>query len=215
MRRRAKSEAINASERTAEGWMTTFTDLVMLMVTFFVMLLSISSLSEKSLKKAFAYHGNQPGAVESTRALAEAFGKAGLPVDKTGGSMAIKKDERGLILSIEDDVFFEPGKTEIKTGSYEILDSIAGVIASSSNDILIMGHTDDTALSGGTYESNMELSTYRSLSALDYFIEKRNLSRSRFYSGGYGPYSPLFPNDTPEHRASNRRVEIIFRHNEG
>lgn len=206
---------MKGSGTTTEVWMTTFTDLVMLMVTFFVMLLSISSMSEKSLKKAFTYPMNMPVSVESTEALTAAFEKAGMPGGKISGSIMLKKDERGILLSLVEDVFFEPGKTEIKTESYEILDSIAAAIASSSNDILIMGHTDDKAFSGGEYESNLELSTYRSLSVLDYFIEKRHLPRSRFHTGGYGPYSPLFPNDTPEHMESNRRVEIIFRHNEG
>jgi chemotaxis protein MotB len=77
-----------------------------------------------------------------------------------------------------------------------------------------MGHTDNTASNGGEYDSNLELSAYRSLSVFNYFVEKKQLPDSRFYTGGYGQYSPLFPNDSPEHMASNRRVEIIFRKSE-
>jgi chemotaxis protein MotB len=62
------------------------------------------------------------------------------------------------------------------------------------------------------YESQWELSAYRGLSVLEYFLKEKGLSPSRFSVGGYGPSRPLYPNDTPKDRALNRRVEIIFKH---
>lgn len=212
MRRRMRNEAINSSETTTGVWMTTFTDLVMLMVTFFVMLLAMSSMSGKSLKNIFGYYIKPLAAVESTGALARALEKAGHAPEKIAGLTGLKEDERGILLTLEESLLFEPGRAEIKNGSYRVLDAVAGVISSSSNDILIMSHTDDAVLDKGEYESNLELSAFRSLSVLDYFTKKRRLPESRFHVGGYGSYSPLFPNDTSKHRELNRRVEIIFKH---
>jgi chemotaxis protein MotB len=125
----------------------------------------------------------------------------------------IKEDKRGLVLSFQENIFFEPGKTGIRKENYKLLDLIAVAVASCTNDILIMGHTDDVPPKRGGYESNWELSADRGLVVLDYFIKNRRLEPSRFYVGGYGSYKPLFPNDSPEHRSLNRRVEIIFRIN--
>jgi chemotaxis protein MotB len=75
-----------------------------------------------------------------------------------------------------------------------------------------MGHTDNIPIKSKIYKSNWELSAYRGLSVLDYFLKEKGLSPSRFYVGGYGAFRPIYPNDTAKRRALNRRVEIIFKH---
>jgi chemotaxis protein MotB len=239
-----ESQAINP-----DAWMVTFTDLICLMLTFFVMLLTMSSLNQKALKDTFSYLQSSPGLIEYSGygrngAFADFINKYSEKRDKTaisreqfddfrqsfgdsGKTMGnaknavknisslidLKEDKRGLVLSFQENIFFEPGKAEIRKENFELLDSIAAAIASCSNDILIMGHTDDVPPKRGGYESNWELSADRGLVALDYFIKNKGLAPSRFYVGGYGSYRPLFPNDSPEHRSLNRRVEIIFRIN--
>ena len=233
-----------------DAWMVTFSDLVCLMLTFFVMLLTMSSMNKKALKNAFSYLQSSPGAFEysgsgKNEALSDIIKKYSEKRDKTAISrkqfddlsqsfgdsadsngnakvaiknisrlINLKKDERGLVFSFQENLFFDSGKTEIRKENYELLDSIAIAIASCSNDILIMGHTDDVSPQSGGYESNWELSADRGLVVLDHFIRNMHLSPSRFYVGGYGSYRPLFPNDSLEHRTLNRRVEIIFRYKE-
>jgi chemotaxis protein MotB len=123
----------------------------------------------------------------------------------------ITDDERGIILSFHDNILFDAGSVNLKKEIYPILDTIAYAIEDCFNDILIMGHTDDSPIKNELYPSNWELSVYRGLSVLEYFIQAKRLSPSRFTVGGYGSSRPLFPNDTKKHRAINRRVEIIFR----
>jgi chemotaxis protein MotB len=124
----------------------------------------------------------------------------------------IADDERGIVVSLQEQILFHPGKASIKKDFFPVLDSIARAIASCPNDILIMGHTDSIPIQTEKYASNWELSSYRGLSVLRYFVEKRHLAPSRFSVGGYGPSRPLWPNDSPKERSLNRRVEIIFRH---
>jgi chemotaxis protein MotB len=243
-KRADESPAINP-----DAWMVTFSDLICLMLTFFVMLLTMSSMDQKTLKDTFRYLQSPHGEVEysgyggkeifsdfikkyskkrdkitisreqfddlrqSFGDSDEAVGNAKNAVKHISKLIDLKEDERGIVLSFQENIFFEPGKTEIRKENYALLDSIATVIASCSNDILIMGHTDDVPLQSGGYGSNWELSADRGLVALDYFIRNKHLPPSRFYVGGYGSYRPMFPNDSPENRALNRRVEIIFRIN--
>ncbi|RPH51296.1 MAG: hypothetical protein EHM85_07145 [Desulfobacteraceae bacterium] len=241
-KRTDESMAINP-----DTWMVTFSDLICLMLTFFVMLLTMSSIERKALKDTFSYLQSSTGTVEysgnrKTKILSEFINKYSEKRDKTAISreqyealrqsfgdsdeamrnaknavknisrlIDIKEDERGLVFSFQENIFFEAGKAGIRKENYEFLDSISDAIDFCSNDILIMGHADDVPLHSGEYESNWELSADRGLVTLDYFIRNKRLAPTRFYVGGYGSYRPLLPNDSPENRSLNRRVEIIFR----
>ena len=126
--------------------------------------------------------------------------------------LGIADDERGIVLSFQGDILFAPGGAALKEEVLPFLDSIAETIESCPNEILIMGHTDNIPIRSRLYGSNWELSLYRGLSVLEYFLREKGLSPPRFSVGGYGASRPLHPNDTPEKRAINRRVEIIFKH---
>ena len=246
---RSKKRTDESSAINPDAWMITFSDLVCLMLTFFVMLLTMSSISQKVLKNTFSYLKKSPGVVEYSGYgkneafsdfirkysakrdetsiskeqfddLRQSFGHSGEAMENAKNAVKnisklidLKEDDRGLVLSFQENIFFDSGKSEIRKENYELLDSIADAIAFCSNDILIMGHTDDGPLKSVRYESNWELSADRGLITLDYFIKNKQLPPSRFYVGGYGSYRPLFPNDSPGNRSLNRRVEIIFRIN--
>jgi chemotaxis protein MotB len=124
----------------------------------------------------------------------------------------LSDDNRGVVLAFNENILFEAGKVSIKKEIFPILDEIADAIYECPNDILIMGHTDNIPVKSKIYKSNWELSAYRGLSVLDYFLKEKGLSPSRFYVGGYGAFRPIYPNDTAKRRALNRRVEIIFKH---
>ncbi len=247
---KSKKRADESPAVNPDAWMVTFSDLVCLMLTFFVMLLTMSSINKKALKDTFGYLRGSPGVFEYSgsgrnEALsdiirkysekrdktvisrkqfddlrqsfgdsADSNGNAKIAVKNISRLIDLKEDERGLVFSFQENLFFDSGKTEIRKENYELLDSIAIAIASCSNDILIMGHTDDIPPQRGGYESNWELSVERGLVVLDHLIRNMHLPPSRFYVGGYGSYRPLFPNDSLEHRILNRRVEIIFRYKE-
>ncbi len=78
----------------------------------------------------------------------------------------------------------------------------------SSDLIRITGYTDDTPPSDPHYTSNWELSVGRALVIADYF-HKSGVDPARITVAGQGEFKPIFPNDTPEHRALNSRAEIV------
>ena len=231
-------------EQDTGAWMVTFADLVMLLLTFFVLLLTMSSMDTKKLESLFTHFSEAAGVLEFSGLKEVSSLPSFIPKPTSSESLIIinqnllqnlelpsialnknmKKmikanseiinvsdDERGIVLSFYENLFFEPGKAAIKIKTFPILDAIAKAISECPNNILIMGHTDSSPINDNLYKSNYELSSYRGLCVLEYFLKDKDLAPSRFAVGGYGPSRPLYPNDTPEHRASNRRVEIIFK----
>jgi chemotaxis protein MotB len=229
-------------------WMVTFSDLLMLLLTFFVMLLTMSSMDKKKLKEIFMYLKEAAGVLEfaGTRGITDLtsfvtefnqtqtsykidermFRDLFIPLIKTGERaeqtlkdlselVTITDDERGIVFSFQEKILFDSGRATIKDEGYAVLDLITTAIETCPNDILIMGHTDNIPIHADVFQSNWELSSYRGLSVLEYFVEKKDLPPSRFSVGGYGPSRPLYPNDTERNRALNRRVEIIFKHLQG
>ena len=116
-------------------------------------------------------------------------------------------DKEGIKVVFRSPVIFDLGKAELKTEIISVLGAVAKVIKDMPNEVVVEGHTDDKPIVGGEFRSNWELSAARAFSVIRYFIEQGIDSR-RLSAIGYGEYRPLYPNDTEEHRAYNRRIEI-------
>ncbi|MDY6906578.1 MAG: flagellar motor protein MotB [Thermodesulfobacteriota bacterium] len=122
----------------------------------------------------------------------------------------IHQDSRGVVVSLGVDNLFSSGGAEIKADRLYLLDVIGKLLATTSNDILVMGHTDDVPLQSTQYASNWELSVYRALSVVYYLIDSVGMDENKLAAGGYGASMPYLPNTSPENRAKNRRVEFIL-----
>ena len=116
----------------------------------------------------------------------------------------IKKDtEIGKSIIIED-LLFKTGKNELDKRSYRLLDQMVDFMSHNSTiKVEIAGHTD----SDGSENFNQKLSEGRAQSAVNYLISK-GISESRLVAKGYGESIPMEDNDTKEHKAKNRRVEL-------
>ena len=113
-----------------------------------------------------------------------------------------KVDERGCW--VLEGVYFDTGKSSIKTESYPVLDGVVDILMRNSDVKLeIQGYTDDV----GNARFNQSLSEKRAKSVYEYFVSKGVKSSQLSYKG-YGEGSPIAGNDTAEGRAKNRRVEL-------
>jgi len=111
--------------------------------------------------------------------------------------------EIGKSIIIED-LLFKTGNNELDERSYRLLDQLVDFMSHNPTlTIEIAGHTD----SDGTEAFNQTLSEGRAQSAVDYLINK-GISKERLIAKGYGESQPLEENDTMEHKAHNRRVEL-------
>ncbi|HAM53221.1 MAG TPA: hypothetical protein DCP92_21920, partial [Nitrospiraceae bacterium] len=97
-----------------------------------------------------------------------------------------------------------------KDEAQPLLLSVASLVKKTRNEIVIEGHTDTVPIQSAQYPSNWELSSARATSVLRYFLNDHTNNPSRFSAAGYSGYRPIAPNTTPDGRAKNRRVDIIF-----
>jgi chemotaxis protein MotB len=141
---------------------------------------------------------------EIERVISEHADRTGL-----GDVVGFRYEERGLVVSIvSDQVLFEPGSAVLRPEGRRVLDGLADVLLAIPNHVAIEGHTDSVPISNARYPSNWELSTARSTSVLQYFIQSYGFPPERLTASGYAEQRPVADNSTPQGRAKNRRVDI-------
>jgi len=125
--------------------------------------------------------------------------------------VSLKMEEKGLVITFVAEVLFDSGKAKLRRDSLPILDKVVRVLKEDvpENNIGIEGHTDNEPIKYSRWKSNWELSAHRALSVLHY-LESKGIDPRRLSAIGYGEYRPVAPNDTPEHKQLNRRVEIVI-----
>ena len=119
----------------------------------------------------------------------------------------VKIDKEGIKVIFQSPVVFDLGRAELRLETISVLSEVAKVIKDMPNQVVVEGHTDDKPIVSGEFRSNWELSAARAFSVVRYFIEQ-GVDPKRLSAIGYGEHRPLYPNDTVEHRAFNRRIEI-------
>jgi chemotaxis protein MotB len=223
-------------EEGAPAWMATFADLSTLLMTFFVLLLSFANMDvvkfremAGSVKDAFGTQTENPGSFEErseklvTIQLSEEENRTidmmemGEKIRKTveeqnlEDKTEIKIDDSGVILTVNGTFSFDGGSAKLKPEFEKFLAEIAQIIKEHDYPLAIEGHTDNIPIKSPIYPSNWELSSARATAVLRYLIEHYHVPAKRLMAVGYSDTRPLVPNDTPQHRAQNRRVEFHFK----
>jgi chemotaxis protein MotB len=129
----------------------------------------------------------------------------------TDKQILLEQTNRGLIITMANDILFDSGKAKLKKNAYPVLDKIAAVLNETvpERDIGVEGHTDSVPIKHSGWKSNWELSSARATNVLHYLLGK-GLEPKRLSAIGYGEFRPIDTNDTKIGRARNRRVEIII-----
>ncbi|MFV0440920.1 MAG: flagellar motor protein MotB [Lachnospirales bacterium] len=121
----------------------------------------------------------------------------------------VVQEENYIKLNFKDGILFDSGSAELKPAAISVLSGVGSQLATYTNhDIKIEGHTDDIPINGGMYKSNYYLSAARAIAVLEFLKDNENVDPIYLSAEGFGEYRPLVPNDSPENRAKNRRVEI-------
>ena len=253
----------------APGWIVTFADLMSLLLTFFILLLSFSNMEVQQFKKmagamnesfglqSFDYLA---GIVELEGSVSGTEAKNVMPiplpeVDLPETVMSIEEEapkvdeepapdvpdtaaEAGqrtfnnlqvvmadeiaadvmqviskgnvTVVRFPDQVSFPSGSGEFKPEFLPILGKFLSVVQESQGQIIISGHTDDLPISTAQHRSNWDLSASRATSGAHYIMQYTNIGPERITVQGYADSRPLAPNDSPENRSKNRRVEITI-----
>ncbi len=213
----AEPHASHPPHEEGEQWLISYADLMTLLVGFFVILLSFSSVDEEKmeeLKKAItkefggAYEVPFGDLAETIRTELKKLG--------VGDQFVIKTNPNGVDISFQGTVFFETGSVDLKPEGVTLLTELVPVIKAEAGafDITVEGHTDDVPVSAGAlYKNNWELSSVRACRVLDQF-EQAGFLKKNLMAVGYGETRPIVPNrdtdgvDLPENQSQNRRVVI-------
>jgi chemotaxis protein MotB len=128
-----------------------------------------------------------------------------------GGLAGVKIVRRGneLVLRMDAQVLFDSGADSLREPALPLLNAIADELRTRNVNLRVEGHTDSIPITNGRYRSNWDLSAARAASVVDDLAKGGLMDPSRMAAVGYGEYQPLAPNDTPEGRAQNRRVDFV------
>lgn len=111
-------------------------------------------------------------------------------------------------ITLLDDKQFALGSVEPTAAVKAILERVAEAIERTNGPVLVRGHADSVPVKPGAFASNVELSASRAKAAAALLAAKLTQPQ-RVTSEGAGEANPIAPNDTPENRAKNRRIQII------
>jgi len=193
-------------------WLTIYSDLMTNLMLFFLMLFGTSRMAtdvQKTIHKAIRIEFSTKEDV-FIKKEEDAIKKMIDYVEerRLRGFATVKVSEQRVKIMLASPVLFGLGESELKPFAIPILQQIAELLKNIPNAVLVEGHTDDRPITGGKFRSNWELSAARAFGVIRYFIEEENIKPERLSAVGYGEHRPLYPNDTEDNRAKNRRIEI-------
>ncbi len=227
-----KKEKEEPEELSAPFWMVTFSDMVTLMLCFFVLILSFSTIELEKFK----------GAVESLKGALGVFSghespqtqknmrveKVEVPDDATIYQKAMEMEKRiqdlqlqdevkvevtgsGMLVRLGENVLFDAGTADLKPRAFPILSAISEAMRGEKQEVYVEGHTDNVPIHTRKFPSNWELSSARALSVVKYLVNVEGIPEKFLAAVGHGEHRPLVPNNSPQNRARNRRVEIFIK----
>lgn len=214
---------------TAPFWMTTFSDMMTLLMVFFVLIVSMSEIKVKRFEEALTYFQGgrgvlmQQSVMQNTvqtqetlhlnRLRAERFERLNEYLREKGLQDKVQVSLRpdGVHTVITDSVMFNTGEARIIEPARTILALLAGVIDDDVEAVAVEGHTDSRPIRTRRYPTNWELSAARAAAVVRFLQQQEDvLDPKQYVALGYGEHRPVATNATPAGRASNRRVEILF-----
>ncbi|NMB01316.1 MAG: OmpA family protein [Firmicutes bacterium] len=225
MRRRPHRESGNSA-----SWLTTYSDMVTLLLAFFVLLFAFSSVDEGKFSSIINAFQNYLGVFNEGQSLLEDPGPFSFDFSEVGQQqleslyhelseliqiegikgVELELQERGLIVRFAEQVFFDLGEAELKPEALATLRRIAETLKNVPNPLRVEGHTDDWPIRTSRFPSNWELSVHRATNVIRYLVEEQGFDPNQLSAAGYSEYRPIRPNDTAANRAMNRRVDIVI-----
>lgn len=223
------------SKSNHERWLITYSDMITLLLIFFIVMYSLSKVDVARFKTL-------------SESLAAVFGAGGMVMDSPGpaiipgnvssqvqdeiekaqlnqlknklenyiqenglnAKVSVTTEERGIVLSFQDDVLFELGSDQLTPQAETILDKVAPILIDTPNYIRVEGHTDNLPIRTSRFPSNWELSSARATNVVRELITTHHFSPQKLSVAAYGEYRPRVPNTSDENRQLNRRVNLVI-----
>lgn len=233
MKKRKHEEHMNH-----ERWLLSYSDFMTLLMILFVVLFAMSNVDKakfkqlsdslrvsmgggksivakedgvpitvdtKPIENDLTAKDEQAKMEELKRQVDKYLEKNGMKAD-----VSTQVDERGLVVSLNDTLFFDTGRAEVKTESQKKLIEIGKILNQLNNYMRVEGHTDNVPIKNDQFSSNWQLSCARASNVTELLINSANIPPQKLSAVGYGEYRPIADNSTEDGKARNRRVNIII-----
>jgi chemotaxis protein MotB len=190
-------------------WLITYSDMVTLLLSFFLLMYSFSVLTED----------RQQQLVDELRTVAENKIRVERPredLEQAAREIAaqfkkeetfVENTETEVTVGLSSEVTFASGDDALSPAGRDALVKAGTILAKLPNAVRIEGHTDAVPVRGGRFSSNWHLSAARAQSVVRLLVAN-GVDARRMQVVGFGDVRPRAGNDTTEGRAQNRRIEI-------
>jgi chemotaxis protein MotB len=126
----------------------------------------------------------------------------------SSGQLEVVIRQGRMLIIMPNDVLFDTGRTVIKPQGRAALVAVARALATvRDRRFTVVGHTDDVPIHNARFRHNWDLSAARAVEVAVFLVDS-GLKPEVLGAAGHGEYDPVLANDSEEHRARNRRVEI-------
>ena len=198
-------------EQDEGGWLTTFADMMTLLMTFFVLLFAMSTLDPVKLEQ----FGDSTRDENKKKVKKVSLSQINKEVKKLvveqelQSQVKVRMDARGVTLEIASDLAFGSGTATLSSSIMDFLVKLVGTMEKATYAIAVEGHTDNDPIRSSKFPSNWELSASRA-SAVIRYLTSQGIPADKFRAIGFGDTAPKVANDTAQNKAKNRRVDITF-----
>ena len=191
-------------------WLITYSDMVTLLLSFFLLMYSFSVMTEErrhelveelrtvSANTNVVRERPREDLEQAAREIASQFRQDEAFVENT---------ETEVTVGLSSEVTFASGDAALSEAGRAALVRVAAILARLPNTVRVEGHTDSVPVRGGRFSSNWHLSAARAQSVVRLLVEN-GVDARRLQVIGYGDVRPREANDTPDGRGRNRRIEI-------
>ncbi|MGF7400294.1 flagellar motor protein MotB [Thermoanaerobacterium thermosaccharolyticum] len=214
-----------------ERWLLTYSDMITLLMIFFIVLYTISTVNSQkfqqiaaSLGKTFygtnyvvgQYSGNSildsiktTNNTSTDNTIESQLDKL-IKQNNLQNMVTYKVDERGFVISLNDTLLFDTGSADVKPDQKATLIKIGNILKAMPNYIRVEGYTDNVPINNSQFHSNWELSVIRATNVVEILVNDVKIDPAKISAVGYGEYRPIVPNDSDKNRQLNRRVDIVI-----
>jgi chemotaxis protein MotB len=191
------------TETPARSWQMSFNDLLTVMLTFFILLVSISNIRADKVDNLSASASTVFGAREIADPRTTFIRNIGA-IEGVNAHMV----EGGVSVVLHESLLYHSGSADII--HKHVLSRLGGALKTAGGQIRVEGHTDSLPVANGSFPSNWELSTQRAVNVVKFLAGECKVDPANLSAAGYGDTRPVAVNESPEGRALNRRVNIII-----
>ncbi|MEO6709644.1 MAG: OmpA family protein [Planctomycetota bacterium] len=209
-------------EAGSEGWLVSYCDMISLLVTFFLMMMTFSTSSKGDVKSAgvgmlkgrggvfpnlTGYPAGDAPAEKILNEIADAIeGQRG--VGGLENAIALSPEIDGITIQFSEECSFAPGSAELTPALRERLENVGKAVQTYTHLIVVEGHTDDRFRPTRDYPDAEAMSAARAVAAARVLLDAGRVPPDLLQIAGRGSEKPRRPNDSALDRIWNRRVEV-------